>query len=49
VPYLCRLLHASDADRIARTMLLGPAASTFARGGRRRCRPNGLACFFWES
>jgi hypothetical protein len=49
VPFLCRLPQTSDADRIARTMLLGPAASTFARGGRRRCRPNEFACFFWES
>jgi hypothetical protein len=49
VPFLCRLPQTSDADRIARTMLLGPTASTFARGGRRRCRPNEFACFFWES
>jgi hypothetical protein len=49
VPFLCRLPQTSDAGRIARTMVLGLAASACARGGRRRCRPNGFACFFCES
>jgi hypothetical protein len=49
VPFSCRLPKTSDASRIARTMVLGLSADAFARGGRRRCRPNGLACFFWES
>jgi hypothetical protein len=49
VPFLCRLPHASDADRIARTMVLGVAAGACARGGRRPCRPNGFASLFWES
>jgi hypothetical protein len=49
VPFSCRLPHASDAGRIARTMVLGLAAGGRARGGRRPCRPNGFASLFWES
>jgi hypothetical protein len=46
VPFSCRLPHASDADRIARTMVLGLAVGAFARGGGQPCRPNGFAPLF---
>jgi hypothetical protein len=49
VPLSCRLPHASDAGRIARTMVLGLAAGIYARGGGRPYRSNGFASLFGES
>ena len=49
VPFSCRLPHTSDAGRIARTMVLGLAAGTDARGGGRPYRSNGFASLFGES
>ena len=49
VPISCRLPHASDAGRIARTMVLGLAAGAFAHGGGRQGRPNGFASLLGES
>ena len=49
VPFWCRLPHASDAGRIARTMVLGLSADAFARGGGCPYRPDGFASLFAES
>ena len=49
VPFSCRLPQTSDADRIARTMVLGLSADAFARGCGCPYRDDGFASLFAES
>ena len=49
VPFWCRLPHASDAGRIARTMVCGLSAGAFEGGRGCPCCPDGFACLFGES